>query len=128
MTSELHIPADPEAPIACDMSAAADTPSQRMAEYGRLFECSLLRRERRDDTVVFAFRGDAGSQVADLARREAECCPFLGYRVETIGDEVIWTIADPVGREGASAVLDELYALPGRPRRGRIPPWPITRS
>ena len=72
MTTVLHLPATPDAPIACDMSTARDTPDERLAEYGALFERALLRRERRADAVVFWFRGDAGTRehVDDLARRE----------------------------------------------------------
>jgi hypothetical protein len=104
-------------PIACDMSSAPDTPEERLAEYGRLFERALLRRERRADAVVLAFRADDGTRdaVDDLARREAACCPFLDYRVETAGDEVIWTITNPVSgelRASADAVLGDFYDLP----------------
>lgn len=94
------------------MSTASDTPDERLTEYRRLFERSLLRRERRDGAVLFVLRANSAPQVADLARREAECCPFLEYRVEPLGDQVIWTVSDPVGRAGASAILDEFYALP----------------
>ena len=114
MTTSVHLAAALDAPIACNMSLASDNPGERLAEYRRVFERSLLRRERRDDAVVFVLRADSAPAVAGLARREAECCPFLEYRVEPSGDEVIWTIADPVGR--ASATLDEFYALPERPR------------
>ena len=83
----------------------------------RLFERALLRRERREDSVVFAFRADGGTREAldDLARREAACCPFLDYRVEAVGDEVVWTTSNPLtGSERAAvdAFLDALYALP----------------
>ena len=85
MTDVLHLPARPGAPIACDMSTASDTPDERLSEYTRLFERALVRCERPDDAVVFTFRADPGlrEQVEDLAGREAACCPFLDYRVET---------------------------------------------
>jgi hypothetical protein len=112
MTSVLQLPARPGAPIACDMRGAPDSPDQRLAEYGDLFARALLRRER---AVVFTLRADPGvrEQVDDLARREAACCPFLGYRVETAGDEVRFTVTDP-GRAGAEIILDGFYALPDR--------------
>jgi hypothetical protein len=121
MTTVLHIPARPGAPIACDMSTALDTPDERLAEYGRLFERALLRRERLADRVAFAFRAEGGTRdaVEDLARREAACCPFLDHRVETVGDEVIWSIANPVtGDERASVDvnLDAFYTLPDHAR------------
>jgi hypothetical protein len=117
MSNVLHLPARPDTAIACDMSTAPDTPDQRFAEYRELFQQALLRRERRPDGVVFAFRVAPGTrdQVDDLARREHACCPFLEYRVETAGDEVIWTVANPVtgeARANVDAILDAFHALP----------------
>jgi hypothetical protein len=116
MTTALHLTAQPNAPIACDMSTAQDTPDERLAEYRRLFERALLRRERRADAVVFHLRADPGIREAidDLARREAACCPFLEYRVETVGHEVIYTIANPITDERRATVeigLDAIHAL-----------------
>lgn len=94
MTQLLHITATPGAPIACDMSTAADTPEERRAAYERLFARALIRRERRGDSVVFRLRAGDGTRAAleDLVRREAACCPFADYRVEAAGEELIWTI------------------------------------
>jgi hypothetical protein len=89
----MDLPARTNAPIACDMSTARDTPDERLAEYRDLFERALR-------SVVLRFDAAAREQVEDLARREHACCPFLGYRVETAGDEVIWTVTG-----------DALYAL-----------------
>ena len=121
MTTVLHLPSRADAPIACDMTTAVDTPAERLAEYARLFEASLARRERRDASVVFVFRSSAGTSelVAELARREAACCPFMEYRVETSGDELIYTITG-AARDGVGAMLDAMYALPESPRSG----WP----
>jgi hypothetical protein len=117
MTDLLYLPAQTGAPIACDMSSARDTPDERLAEYGRLFERALVRRDRHEQSVVFAFRATPGTreQVEDLARREAACCPFLDYRVQAIGDEVLYTITNPVtgmDRADAEVTLDAFYALP----------------
>jgi hypothetical protein len=117
MTDVLHIPARLDAPIACDLSTAEDTAEERLADYHRLFERALLRRERREDAVVFTFRADTGTRedLHDLARREAACCPFLDFRVESVGDEVIWTTSNLLtsnDRAGIDAFLDVLYALP----------------
>jgi hypothetical protein len=67
--------------------------------------------------VVFSFRADGGTReaVEDLARREAACCPFLDYRVETVDDEVTWTISNPVtggARASVDVTLDAFHALP----------------
>jgi hypothetical protein len=117
MTNPLHLQAWPDAPIVCDMSSAEDSPDERLREYGQLFERALRRRERRGDSVVFVFRAtpDTRRAVESLARREAACCPFLDYRVETVDDEVLYTITNPITGEGRAAVdvgLDAIYALP----------------
>ena len=116
MTASLHIQAQADAPIACDMSTAQDTPNERLSAYTRLFESALMRRERRDDAVVLWFRADAGTRdaVDELARREAACCPFLDYHVETIDNEVIWTISHASTgdrRASVAVILDATYAL-----------------
>ena len=117
MTDLLHLPARPGAPIACDMSDARDTPDERLAEYGRLFERALVRRERHERSVTFAFHAtpETREQVEDLARREAACCPFLDYRIETTAEEVRYTITNPVDgleRAHAEVTLDAFHALP----------------
>jgi hypothetical protein len=117
MTNVLHLPAQSVESIACDMSTAPDTPDERLAEYGRLFERALLRRERRENALVYAFRADPGARAAveDLARREAACCPFFDYRIETVGDEVIWTTTNTITgdqRASVDAMLDTFYDLP----------------
>jgi hypothetical protein len=119
MTNTFRIKAVPGAPVACDMSTARDTPDERLATYEGLFEHALLGRARDADAVVFRFRADPGTReaVEDLARREAACCPFLEYRVETAEDEVIWTITGDE-RAGIDVVLDAFHGLPdhsGRP-------------
>ena len=117
MTTIFHLPGQTNVPIACDMSAARDTPDERIAEWGELFDQALLSRERRASSVVFSFRADPGrrGQLESLARREHACCPFLDFRLETIGDELIWTTANVVtGDERASidVFLDALHDLP----------------
>ena len=67
---------------------------------------------------MFWFRADPGTRehVDDLARREHACCPFLDYRVETVGDEVVWTTSSPVTgdeRAGVDVILDAFHNLPG---------------
>ena len=94
-----------------------DTPEERLAEYGRLFATALVRRERGEGRVAFMFRADDGvRELADtLTRREAACCPFVDYRVETVGDKVVWAITNPVVGEDRASVdvmLDAFYSLP----------------
>jgi hypothetical protein len=99
------------------MTTAPDTPDERLREYGRLFERALLHRQRRADAVVFSFRADPHTRQAvdDLARREAACCPFLDYRVETVGAAVIWTTTNPITgdqRASVDVILDAFHDLP----------------
>jgi len=117
MTTSLHLPALPGAPVACDMSTAEDTPDERVREYARLFERTLLCHERRTDSVVLTFRAGAGTREAieDLARREAACCPFLDHHVETAGDDVTWTIRGDE-RPAVAETLDAFHALAGTSR------------
>lgn len=117
MTTVLHLQAQTDVPIACDMSTARDTPDERLAEWGELFDRALLWRARRADAVVFSFRADPGTreQVEDLTHREHACCPFLDYRIDTVGSEVIWTTTNVrTGDEGAGIdiMLDAVHALP----------------
>lgn len=76
-----------------------------------------MRRERSDDGVVLAFGVDGGTQEAleDFARREAACCLFFDCRIEAVGEEVIWTVANVISgpeRAAVDVMLDALYALP----------------
>jgi hypothetical protein len=117
MTTALHLRALADAPVACDMSGAGDTADERLRAYSDLFERALVSRERRPDAVVFRFRAQPGIREAgeDLARRESACCPFLDYRIETDGSEVIWTTTNArTGSERASAdvILDLFRGLP----------------
>jgi hypothetical protein len=120
MTTSLHLPARAGAPVACDMSTAEDTPDERVREYRELFERALLRHERGADSVALTFRADPGTReaVEDLARREAACCPFLDYRVETAGAELTWTIRGDERAEVA-ATLDAFHALAAGTARAR---------
>jgi hypothetical protein len=114
MTTVLHLPARPGAPIACDMTGAPDTPDARLAAYRALFERALTARARGSDDVVLTFRAGAREAVDELARREAACCPFLDYRVETVDGHVVWTITNPRtgdDRAEAAATLAAFYAL-----------------
>ena len=100
-------------PLVCNMTTASDTPQERMAEYGRLFEHALTGRERTTDAAILRFTARAGVEawVRDLADREAACCPFFHYTVTELDGEVSYKIAgddDPI----VQGILDEFYQLP----------------
>ena len=111
MTKLLSIDASPEAPIACDMRGASDTLAQRLAEYRRLFDHALVERDTTPTTTIFRFTARPGvaDWVRDLVTREAACCPFLSYEVETDGDQIVWTTTG-LGTSDL-AVFDELFQV-----------------
>lgn len=103
----------PDAPVACDMTGAPDTVEERLAEYGRLFAHALVDRSRTADSVEFRFASKAGvaAWIADLARREAACCPFVSHQVSFTSDRVTWRISSQAGA-AAQVALDEYYSAP----------------
>jgi hypothetical protein len=100
-------------PIICDMTGAADTISERMAEYRRLFTQSLLGRDRTGTGIRFRFRADKGLEdwVRDLAGREQACCAFFSFTV-TANDDEVWWDASVIDDDMARQILDEFYRLP----------------
>ena len=111
MTELLSIQASPEAPIACDMTAAEDTLAERLAEYRRLFEHALVQRESTESTTTFRLADRPGVRdwVLDLVRREAACCPFLSYEVGLDNEHIVWTTSGGLGASDM-AVMDEFFA------------------
>jgi len=115
--------------IICDMTGAADTTAERMAEYRRLFARSLLGRDRTDTStgtgIRFRFRADAGlaDWVRDLADREKACCAFFSFTV-TASDDEIWWDASVIDDDLARQILDEFYRLPDTVASGADPHWP----
>jgi hypothetical protein len=100
-------------PIVCDMTNAADTPAERVAEYQRLFTGALLGRDHTEEGIRFRFRRGAGLEdwVRDLADREKACCPFFSFSV-TVHDDEVWWDATAVDDEIAQQILDEFFRLP----------------
>ena len=117
MTTLLAIPSAPEAPIACDLSGARETPTQRRAEYGRLFDQAFVDRASTGTEVLFRFAVRPGvvEWLLDLVRREATCCPFLSYEVDLAGEHVVWRIA---GKTSAELSLVEELVTPTARRTG----------
>ena len=95
------------------MSTAHDTPQERMAEYGRLFDHALAGRERTSDAVIWRFTARPGVEawVRDLADREAACCPFLTYTITVTGGQVTYRMSGD-DNPMLQAVLDEINRVP----------------
>ena len=96
------------APIVCDFTDAPDTPEERLNEYAQLFGAGLISRERTTTGVTLTFDARVASWVADLAAREAACCPFMSYRVTHDDETVRWETSGPTQ---AQPILDEYYEL-----------------
>jgi hypothetical protein len=110
MTKLLSITAPPDAPIACDMTGAQDTLTERLAEYRRLFEHALVSRSSTEDETTFRLAARPGvvEWVLDLVRREAACCPFLSYEVNEEGEQIVWST---IGLGGSDmAIVDDFLA------------------
>lgn len=108
MTLIFQHEAPTHAPIVCDFTDAPDTPEERLNEYAQLFGAGLISRERTDTGVTLTFAARLASWVADLAAREAACCPFMSYRVTHDDETVRWETSGPTQ---AQPILDEYYEL-----------------
>jgi hypothetical protein len=94
MTKLLSISAAPGAPVACDMTAARDTPAERLAEYRRLFDHALVDHEATASGTTYRLADRPGVRewVLDLTGREAACCPFLSIEVHSEAGHLVWCI------------------------------------
>lgn len=106
MTMLLSIPAQPDAPVACELTTTKDALAERLNEYRRLFDHALLSRESTDTTTTFRLAAEPGVRewALDLVRREAACCPFLSYEVLVKDEQIVWTISGAPGVVGPVAV------------------------
>lgn len=96
------------APVVCDFTDAPDTPEERLNEYAQLFGANLVTRERTTASVILTFDARMASWVADLAAREAACCPFMSYLVTQDDNKVRWETSGPAE---VQPILDEYYDL-----------------
>jgi hypothetical protein len=110
MTALFRFEPQPDSPIICDFTGASDTPEERLAEYGRLFKTALLSRERTAESAILTFASDDGisAWVADLAAREAACCPFMRSEVTADDQEIRWEVS---GTPDMQTLLDEYYEM-----------------
>lgn len=110
MTKLLSISATPNVPVACDMTAAADSLADRLAEYRRLFDQALIARESTETSTTFRLtdQPEVRDWVLDLVRREAACCPFQAYEVDADGEQLVWRTTGVGAAE--MAILDEFLA------------------
>jgi MerR family copper efflux transcriptional regulator len=91
---------DGEPVIACSLTGGDQ--AERVEQWQILLSAAELSREPLVMAVTVA-SGYAAS-VAELAREEQECCPFLGFRLDFLGSKVTLTISAP--NETAATFLD----------------------
>jgi len=102
-------------PIACTLTGTRY--GERLDSIAELAREGLRGWRRNDLLLELRYRAAVGDRVRELARKEAECCPFLALQVSEGDGEVCLTITAP---EAARDLVDSLFAqfvpaLPGGP-------------
>ncbi len=108
MGSELRSPRM-SLPVACALDG--NEASARVAEWTRLTEAALLRRERVDTGIRLTFRPDpeVAEELGRLIELEGRCCAWMSFAVKDEGDLVVDVGAtDETGRRA----LEEIFAVP----------------
>jgi MerR family copper efflux transcriptional regulator len=92
-------------PIACSLPLGAR--EDRRLTFAALAE-GAEARERTGRGLRLRFREPQGFQadVADLIRQEKECCPFLDFRIQATGGELLLDIAAPAE---AWPIIEDLF-------------------
>jgi len=93
-------------PIACTLGP--EKANAQADEWMRLMQSATDHR-RHDDALRLTFPLARADDVEALARREAECCPFLAVRTDRVKNGMTLEIraSDTDGR----LVIDQLTAL-----------------
>ena len=94
-------------PIACSLSAQDQ--EGRAREF-RSISAKVVGREATAEGVRLRFQDEPGfaEQLADLTRREKECCPFFDFRITTIDDEVVLDVDAPAD---AREIVERLFPV-----------------
>jgi hypothetical protein len=97
-------------PIACSLSAGEL--ADRRLEFAAAAE-HVVGREPTERGVRLRFRNPPGFQeeLADLIRREKECCPFYDFRISTVDGEVLLEVDAP---PEARPIIDQLFRVDAR--------------
>ena len=88
--------------VACSLTDAQRR--ERLEDWRNLRDRSLLQPIRNGVRLVFQ-PDHSMFAVADLAQREAECCPFYEFKLSVTGDERTLDITAGPGRESAVQAL-----------------------
>jgi hypothetical protein len=95
-------------PIACSLSA--EDQADRSGEFAAIFDRALIGREATPGGVRLRLRPSPGlrDDLADLVRRERECCPFFDFRMEDRPGELLLEIDAP---PEAMPIVDQLFPV-----------------
>ena len=98
-------------PLACSLTAADQ--ANRRLEFDAILERGLLAREWTPSGIRLRFTPSPGLEedLADLTRREKQCCPFFEFRIDSLEGEIVLDVGAPV--EGRP-IVERLFALEGR--------------
>jgi hypothetical protein len=103
-------------PIACSLTVAERSERSERSEraererwIAELGARWLRFREPLPDGVrlVFALDPVPEREVRALVAAEAQCCPFLGFRLGQAGDALVLEVTGP---KEAQPIIDELFA------------------
>jgi MerR family transcriptional regulator, copper efflux regulator len=100
---------EPEAPIACTLTAADQ--ADRIGEWRRLLG-QAGSRERTDGGLAFRLPAALAGQVAELAAAEQQCCPFLEFNLHLIAGGLRFEVQVP---EGAAPLLADMFGTGDTP-------------
>jgi hypothetical protein len=105
--------AQPQIPIACDMTAiAADQREAHAARAKRLLGSEFEERHELPDGYAWRFSADRYDEVCKFVGNERRCCPFLTFTLETTpGHGPIW-LRITSSAEGKAALLAGIDDLP----------------
>jgi hypothetical protein len=83
-----------EIPIACALSGAEQ--QSRVTEWRQL-KLQAITRELEDHEAQLGFAPEAAiaGSLADLAVREAACCPFFTFTLSIASGQVVLTVTGP---------------------------------
>lgn len=81
--------------------------TDRIARIRELAARSLLRSQREPLILRLTYAPDALAEVTDLVEKEADCCGFFTFDIQTDDDAVHLTITAP---RAAAEAADELFS------------------
>jgi len=103
-------------PIACTL-APVDRPARQGQFEALARDVASWTRSEHGLRLRFTSRPDLEAQLRDLMAREQECCAFLSFTLEQVGNEWCWDIEAP--HVDTAPALDEFLPLLAPERESR---------